>query len=377
MKKKLRTNCNENRRIRHRSLLLMLCTFLLLCVSACTPGCILERNEGINGKETLAVMSWNVENLFDGERDGTEYSEFDPTGGRWDSQRYHVRLELISRLILDLADPLPDIICLQEVEHAGVVEDLKSLYLAKKGFIYSAVTSDPNSAVQQAVISRFPITESRVHAVTGVSGFRVRQVLEVTITAGSGQLTLFNSHWKSRLGGAEETEPARIETAAALRRIASERLTRNPDALIILAGDFNTAADESARTGGTYPTALSEYPRIGQGLTVTGDPQLCTAAVFYSPWSSREECCSTAGSYSYRHQWSAIDHILCSSAAFDGNSWDFHVFDVLAHPDLLSDDGEPIGWSKATGRGYSDHLPVYAVFRDEEIPGQRDQSPRL
>jgi len=326
MKKKLRTNCNENRRIRHRSLLLMLCTFLLLCVSACTPGCILERNEGINGKETLAVMSWNVENLFDGERDGTEYSEFDPTGGRWDSQRYHVRLELISRLILDLADPLPDIICLQEVEHAGVVEDLKSLYLAKKGFIYSAVTSDPNSAVQQAVISRFPITESRVHAVT------------------SGQLTLFNSHWKSRLGGAEETEPARIETAAALRRIASERLTRNPDALIILAGDFNTAADESARTGGTYPTALSEYPRIGQGLTVTGDPQLCTAAVFYSPWSSREECCSTAGSYSYRHQWSAIDHILCSSA---------------------------------TGRGYSDHLPVYAVFRDEEIPGQRDQFPRL
>jgi len=54
---------------------------LLFILAACSPGCTLQ---GAERSDILVIMSWNVENLFDGIDNGTEYQEFDPGEGSWD-----------------------------------------------------------------------------------------------------------------------------------------------------------------------------------------------------------------------------------------------------------------------------------------------------
>ncbi len=342
---------------------------LLLILAACSPGCTLQ---GAEQSDTLVIMSWNVENLFDGTDNGTEYQEFDPGTGNWDTARYHVRLAAVSRLILELADPRPDIICLQEVEHKGVVNDLISHYLGKAGYTYSAVTEASNSAIQQAVISRYPITGVKVHAGAGLSTYFSRPILEVEVKTGDETITLLNNHWKSRRNGPEVTEPSRIESAWAARTVIEGYLERHPDRLLILSGDLNENADEYERIGRAYATALMPVPETGGGLQITGILEEATGSVLYNGWLDNLTKTELPGSYSYRGEWSTLDHIMISSAAFDGTGWDYAAFDVCAPSEILSENNQPAGWDMRSGRGYSDHLPVVMQLEQVRSPALRE-----
>ncbi|MCF7943362.1 MAG: endonuclease/exonuclease/phosphatase family protein [Spirochaetia bacterium] len=328
---------------------------LLFILAACSPGCTLQ---GAERSDILVIMSWNVENLFDGTDNGTEYQDFDPGEGNWDTARYHVRLAAVSRLILELADPQPDIICLQEVEHRGVVNDLAAHYLGKEGYTYTAVTEASNSAVQQAVISKYPITSAKVHAGSGLSSYSSRPVLEVSVQTGNEVVILLNNHWKSRREGPEQTELSRLESARAAASVIEEHIEQNSRALILLAGDLNENADEYERVNRAYKTALMPVSETGGGLTITGIPEEAIGSVLYNGWLDKRTETGLPGSYSYRGAWSTLDHIMISSAGFDGTGWDFAAFDVYAHSEILSESNQPAGWDMRSGLGYSDHLPV-------------------
>jgi exonuclease III len=221
--------------------------------------------------EHLTVLSYNVQNLFDGADDGTEYSEFDPSRGAWTAEAADAKASRVARVIRRAVRGGPDVLCLQEVEHGRVVAGLARNHLRRRGYRYAAVSETPGSAVEVALLSRLPIAEARVHApargwprrppdgtVAGGSGDAgspgrrsgpappavpadaiLRPVLEVRLETPGAPLHLFVNHWKSKSGGTRETEPARRAAARVVARRIGAITGNDPDAGIIVCGDLN------------------------------------------------------------------------------------------------------------------------------------------
>lgn len=347
----------RNRDSRRRNLAVIL--LIPLLVSACRSGCRLDPSIA---SEDLVVMSWNVENLFDDVDNGSEYWEFDPENGVWTRNLYLTRVSEIARYILEEAPFSPDIICLQEIENSSVLTELLEHSLGREGYRYRAVTEDPDSAVQLGVLSRFPIIDIRIHGVETPLPYKIRPILEVRVSCDDETVVILNNHWKSRSDGVAVTEPVRIASASAVREIAENLIAEHPDHLLLIAGDLNENADEEGLSDGAFETALYRSEREGsEGIRITGTPEEVSFSLFYDPWIAEEEYLT--GSYRFRGTWNTLDHIICGRAAFDRRGLEFNFFVVDNSPELLDAEGSPLSWSKLTGKGYSDHLPVFAVFR--------------
>ncbi len=315
----------------------------------------------------ITVMTYNVQNIFDAADDGSEYAEFDPSAGVWNEVLYNTRLVRLSETIKGIVRGGPDIIALQEIENGRVAEDLIALYLKGMGYSYYAFTDKEGSAVQLAVISRFPISCARVH--DQYSGNTLlRPVLEADIETDMGRLYLFNNHWKSRIGGAEETEYLRIMSASVVRERVQAVAASDPSACIIVAGDLNENHDEYLRNGGVYRTALMPYAAAGDGdtgqsLYISGRPEDLFSEksfpVLYDPWADNR---SGTGSYFFGDVWETIDHILMNSAVMSSPEYTYSSFETGSLSFLFTDDNRPSAWSTRSGTGYSDHLPLVVSF---------------
>ncbi len=344
---------------------------LLLLLSACRPGCLLQRHAG---SEHLAVVSWNVENLFDGKRDGSEYDQFDPGSGDWDAARYHTRLREIAEAV-NAMEPLPDILCLQEIEHEDILEELVTAYLGRAGLQYFIATHTEGSAIEVGLISRYPITDVSVHAVSCEAPFALRPVLECTVDTGIGKLVIYVNHWKSKRDGEAESEPARLAAAGLVRQLIARRTAESPGTLLLVAGDLNESADEFRRVNTAYATALREAEQgvVSEGLLISGELADVSGSLLYDPWldpawASGED----AGSYCYRGEWLTLDHILCNAAAQDGIGWEFSAFTVFSGLPFANERGYPASWDSRSGVGSSDHFPVCMEFTALPWDSSRD-----
>ena len=74
--------------------------------------------------------------------------------------------------------------------------------------------------------------------------------------ADAPSLFLLNNHWKSRHGGAAETEHYRGQAAAAPAARLREIHAADPQADVIVASDLNVSVDEYELRRGRYVTAL-------------------------------------------------------------------------------------------------------------------------
>jgi len=314
------------------------------------------------GADELMVMTYNVQNLFDAYVTGNEYPEYTPEKG-WTVDLYRSRLRRTAQAITQGHKAVPDIVVLQEIEHAGVLEDLLQESLAARGFQWYACTNDPDSAIQNGVMSRFPIIAARIHGVQDL-----RSVLEVTIDVGTEELVLFAVHAKSRKEGVEETEAQRIATAKVISTRTQELLHENPFLAIIVAGDFNQSADSFQREGQAYQTALvpfdarqaDVYESAGS-LLIGGVP---VTQGWYTWWLDRKVVllAQAQGSYYYNGIWESFDQILLSPAFFDGYGLEYKTGQVGAESFLCDAQGHPATWNIRTGKGVSDHLPVYVIL---------------
>ena len=191
--------------------------------------------------------------------------------------------------------------------------------------------------------------------------------MQIEINLNGKALYIFNNHWKSKLGGVEKTEAKRLLSSEILAGRIKEILTCDPNADIIVLGDFNENAGEYFETGSVYQTALMPVSAlsesdIGKSLFLTGaaigteiDEQ---AVILYEPWY--KILTDYSGSYNYRGKWQTPDHILLSSGLFNKEGFfylegDFSIVDedFLIDPET----GYPLKEGYAA-YVYSDHLPL-------------------
>ncbi|HEQ72403.1 MAG TPA: endonuclease/exonuclease/phosphatase family protein, partial [Spirochaetia bacterium] len=321
---------------------------ILLC--ACALAC--------RGNE-ISVLSYNVENLFDGTKDGTEYREFDPLLGVWTEAYYRAKLSHIGAAIRFSYDGGPDIVLLQEIENSRVLEDLAERELAGLGYRYRTAPDGSGAATTIGVLSRLPITRTAVYMLPPWKESPLRPVLEIHIETGEDSLIIFNNHWKSKSGGAAATEEARKEAARVVGARVRELQKTAPGTPVIVAGDLNEQPHEYMDVGQAYQTAL-----LPEGVTVPDiDPEnslfltgtLAAAGasgdrlVFFDPWAVANPASGTTagesppaptGSYYYRGAWERIDHILYLPGRSD---YHFKEFQAVADPRLRDQEsGAPL-----------------------------------
>ncbi|HUX22741.1 MAG TPA: endonuclease/exonuclease/phosphatase family protein [Spirochaetia bacterium] len=336
-------------------------TILILSASLVScSGCSL----GPFGSRTrrVTLLEYNTENLFDDVSNGTEYSEFDPSGGEWSTELFHIKMQHIAEVLRAAVRGGADIVVLEEVENENALVTLNDTYL--KGLGYTAHTGESGrTSVTLGLLSRLPLSYLRAHHIHSVDAEAQRDILEARIDCDGEPLVLFLNHWKSKLGGAEATEAERRAAASLLVRRIRELEVQDPGSTIVIAGDLNENWDEYLRVSKGYQTALLPediaMPLAPERSLFVSDTPAGAAVTpervtFYSPWATLEG----SGSYYYGGDWETIDHTLLGPRLFDGAGLEYESFSVVRPDFLLTAKGIPLGWSSERAEGYSDHLPI-------------------
>jgi endonuclease/exonuclease/phosphatase family metal-dependent hydrolase len=185
----------------------------------------------------IVISTFNVENLFDGEDDPYTNDEGTPEKPR----------EGIEQLAATIRKVNADVVALQEVENRGYLERFVKLFLPEMGYNY-IVQYDGNDmrGIDVALLSRAPIGEvtSRRHlefvGPDGVTRRFQRDVPAITVMPkGAPPIEIWPVHLKSKSDSAETSEPIRLAEAAQIRKLLDAKFAADPEARIIIAGDFN------------------------------------------------------------------------------------------------------------------------------------------
>lgn len=340
---------------------------------------------GPDASDGITILAYNVENLFDAVADGTEYPQFNPSRGKWDDHLYHLRLENTARVVRAAVAGGPDIVVFEEIENRNVLRTLADKYLTGLGYRTMAMVPVPRSAVNVGVLSRYSVTDIRAHEVHTGAGHPLRNILELWIDCGGTPLVLFACHWKSKSGGAEQTEDGRLLASRIIVTRMREIFAADASADVVVAGDLNENVDEYQRVGGTYQTAI--IPLDGNGAPASpfperfiqnsifavdspnelsryasADASAAAPLVMFTPWAAASAPAGE-GSYWYHGDWETIDQFLLSPGLFDARGLSFDSFRVVAPGFILNRLGHPSSWETSRAKGYSDHLPILLTLR--------------
>jgi endonuclease/exonuclease/phosphatase family metal-dependent hydrolase len=367
-----------------RGIALVVAVVLTLAGASCeveAPVAAMDRRE-------LSILSWNVQALFDGEDSGTEYADYAGLAG-WSPEKYNARLNSLAKGIGQIPGGFPDILALVEIENLQTLQDIAQGITAAGGvtYRYSFFANVSGMSLGIGVLSRVPLSRQAAHSFAGDLEATPRPVAELWVEAGGAPLVLFICHWKSKLGGDEETESLRRASARLILRRLREIEAESPGTPAIIMGDLNENHDEYYRQAGHYISALiPDDPKAAQhaGLyknSVTADavagiqadflvlshakPPRSNyfaegAAVFYSPWGNELK----SGSYFYKNEWETIDHFILNPALFDGQGWDFNDCEVVNTTPFVNSQGTPNIYNAGTGGGLSDHLPLFLSLKN-------------
>lgn len=319
---------------------------VVLCSSCANP--IFKTAE----RKCISIVSYNTQTFFDTVDDGTEFKEFTGTKTKWSKERYTERLHRLKEALgvacVQLgfkASDIPDILVLQEIESQAVIEDFCKI-LPFRNTYRDAVFIQPKAggAFSTAVLSKFPITETRVFNVyRSDSGLRplVETRIKITGKDGESELLLLNVHWKSKVGKTDTAEIRNLQEEQAYNRL-KELQKEEPDTPFILCGDFNQPLNEFS--------LLTEFANCWNLAEFTEAVSLGT---------------QKPGSYFFKDTWEGIDHFFYSNNLADGKDFDLSFYGVAGNEPLVDKNGTPIKYSVYSGRGYSDHLPVGVVLEKQ------------
>ena len=310
--------------------------------------------------QSVRVMFYNVENLFDTlDSPDTRDGSFLPDGSySWNSYKYYTKLKRISKVILNTgAWNVPAVIGLCEVENRQVLEDLlRTTPLIKFDYGIVHEESPDERGIDVALLYQKEIYSPIAHQTLTVTfpddpDDRTRDVLHAVGTIGPDTLHFFVNHWPSRSGGQEASEPKRMRAAAVVRQAVDSLLATNPNAKIILMGDFNDGPENRS---------------MAEVLQAEGDSTQLEEGELYNymlPFFKKG-----IGTHKYRQEWNTLDQFVVSPGllqAQEGFYTDWSSATIVREEFLLEEDPYNPGnrpYRALLGPrwhgGYSDHLPI-------------------
>ncbi len=312
-------------------------------------------------KETnlYTIAFYNLENLFDVVNDPhTLDHAFSPTSEKkWNMKRYQKKLDKLGTAISNIgflgSSKAPILVGVAEAENLKVLQDLISTpHLKNKNYGIVHYDSPDERGIDVALLYQkeyFELLDAQPISVmiTDDKGVRdmTRDILWVTGKLNGEKMHLLVNHWPSRRDGAHLTAYKRIIVAEKNREIISEITTEDPNAKIIIMGDFNDDPKSDS---------------IKKHL-VKDD--------FFNPMEKLHTRYS--GSSSYKSAWNLFDQIIFSH--------NFHQYKKQTHSFAFSkvfgDDFLKIQKGRYKGKpfrtyagkkylgGYSDHFPVYIQLK--------------
>jgi len=305
----------------------------------------------------LYIASWNVENLFDLEDDPqVEFDEdFTPQSPkRWTKERLDIKLNNLARVISKMNGKRgPDVLGLSEVENRRVVEMLVEK-LRPLGRKFEIVHKDSPSdrGIDCALIydaDVFSLADSKFHY---VEAEKTRDIVEARLRRHDRDLFVFVNHWPSR----NNDEWQRLAAAKVVRTRLDEILSADPDADIVMVGDFN---DEP------------ENQSIKDELRAAASPDNLPAGSLFNTTAPIHA--AGEGTFVYDNKWNLLDHIIVSPGLLDEDAYRWKLGstkriddpELFFHPRFRGAIARP---SKSYSDndfhkdGYSDHLAVGCVI---------------
>ena len=322
-----------------------------VCLVGCS-GCKVNVQTNALQKGEFSIVSYNAQEFFDGKKDGCEYSEF-KKNGNWGVEAYKVRLERLCKVIRIID---ADVFVFQEIENEEILQDISNFlsgdsWRQKDLWSYSVFAKEPDSAIGNAVISKYPLKELKVHGLDIQSEDEkqpsMRPVIQVKIEVGETVVSLFANHWKSKSGGEEETELWRNWQELQLANlILNCRSTEGENFRAVICGDFNRDINDFC---------LNENKSDEEGNVIFrgSENQIKVTTPWIDKWGNS---ISAEGSYFFQDEWEKIDQIFVTGKI------GIKSFAPQIREEWTSEEGIPQGYKLYNGEGFSDHLPVKAVL---------------
>jgi predicted extracellular nuclease len=297
----------------------------------------------------LRVSFWNVENLFDMENDLEKNDDEFARGGRKNvtQEIYDLKLKNCATVLTDLN---ADILGICEVENQFMMTELNRVYTDRD---YAIVHFDsPDSRGIDCALfydpTVFTVLESRAIKNVLPGNLPTRDIVHVQGTYQDQVLHIFVNHWPSNYGGKEKAIPKRAATANLVENVMLDILADDPDADILLIGDFN---EEPIDSNILEFKDMKNGQRFANPFTNLMDPLVGKSGV---------------GTYVYQGQDNLLDQIIASSGLM--NSGPLKILpgslEILDQPKYRQQEGKfahyPFRFwagNRLLG-GYSDHLTV-------------------
>jgi len=316
---------------------------------------------------TITIMAFNVENLFDNVDDPDKNDrDYLPIAAKqnaehqaacmtvdvaswrnrcltidWTDDILRRKLQVIANTILQVNNGRgPDIIALQEIENAEILERLRSEFLAPAEYLPGVLIEGWDiRGIDVAFLTRLPLAGSpQLHEITFDAEFAAKRgdtrgILQTDFQLPDGSLmTGFSVHFPAPF------HPTGMRIAAFNK--LNELSAALPDnRAIFAAGDFNTSSVEDAQHN-----MLDRFVR--PDWVVSND--LCV------------DCKGTAY-YARDNSWSYLDMVLWQACCGAHATWDLrkNPVQIVNHADnQRMPDGTPRRFSLPEGDGVSDHWPV-------------------
>ena len=305
------------------------------------------------------VATYNVENFFDLHYDRTEYKEYRPHTKLWNKYSFKKKLANITKVIKDLD---ADIIALQEIESK------KALYIlnTKLHYKYSYFLKNRASAVGLAILSRYKIVENKKIKIKTFDTYS-RPILRSTIMIDGKKLIVYVAHFRSK----RAAESKRIPYGLALKNDIDN--LDNEDYLIL--GDLNSNYDEyitfkyNRKLNNTFGvTAINQIlnTTVGKNFVTRENIFSFDDKVHYNLWLELPK--KDRYSVLFKKEKSTPDNIIISKTLLDGKniSYIIHSFNTFK-PKYLIKNHYINRWNLKKAKGYSDHLPIYAMFTTKGV----------
>ncbi|CDF81006.1 endonuclease/Exonuclease/phosphatase family protein [Formosa agariphila KMM 3901] len=303
------------------------------------------------------IAFFNLENLFDITNDPNTFdTDFLSTSEkRWTLKRYENKLFKLGLAISSIGktetETHPAIVGVAEVENAKVIQDLlDSEHLKDIPYDFVHYDSPDERGIDVALLydtTQFTVTDSAPYSIilteeNGETDY-TRDILRVSGIFNGEVIHLLVNHWPSK--HEESNEPKRMEVSNKATEIITSLKLEDPNAKIIVMGDFNdNSSSESVQA-------------------------LVNNNALFNPMEQLKSF--DRGTVNYRFKWDVFDQFMLTHNFLDHRPGT-HNFDSanIFDPDFMKQykgrfKGQPFRTyaGKTYKGGYSDHFPVYLLLR--------------